>query len=270
MDFGGRISPRGARTGTQINTYQLQDVTLTNPVNGQVLTYLTGGWVNSNTLVSLTLTGNLTSDTVTSSLVDTPSLFVDTLGASTGANIELTAGFYRGGTSVSSTDTTSRTILGKDGGNYLWITRDSGIPCHLHRPGSTGTAIQFYSSGGQCGSIGVTASATSFNTSSDYRLKTNIQPMADSTTRLMQLKPVNFTWIKDPDFGVIDGFLAHEVQTVVPEAIVGEKDAVDESNEPVYQGIDQSKLVPLLVAALQDALREIEGLKSRVSDLENP
>ena len=77
------------------------------------------------------------------------------------------------------------------------------------------------------------------------------------------------TFIVDPD-RTLDGFLAHEVQTVVPEAITGEHNEVDEDGNPVYQQIDQSKIVPLLTAALQEALSEIADLKTRVAALETP
>jgi hypothetical protein len=115
----------------------------------------------------------------------------------------------------------------------------------------------------QVGNISVTTTATAYNTSSDYRLKENVTTVSDGITRLQQLKPSRFNFIADPD-NTVDGFLAHEVQTVVPEAISGEKDAVDDDGNPVYQGIDQSKLVPLLTAALQEAIGEIESLKARL------
>jgi len=119
------------------------------------------------------------------------------------------------------------------------------------------------------GSITVSGgSSTAYNTSSDYRLKENIAPVSDGITRLQQLKPSRFNFIVDPA-KTVDGFIAHEVQAVVPEAITGEKDAVDDDGNPVYQGIDQSNLVPLLTAALQEAIGEIESLKARVAALES-
>jgi hypothetical protein len=86
--------------------------------------------------------------------------------------------------------------------------------------------------------------------------------MSGASERLMDLKPVNFAW--KVDGSRVDGFLAHEAQAVVPEAVTGEKDAVDADGNPKYQGIDQSKLVPLLTAALQEALTEIVSLKGRL------
>jgi hypothetical protein len=129
-------------------------------------------------------------------------------------------------------------------------------------------ALSGNASGAIVGSISTSGSATSFTTSSDYRLKENVVAVTDGITRLQQLKPSRFNFIVDPD-KTVDGFLAHEAQAVVPECITGTKDEVDDDGNPVYQGIDQSKLVPLLTAALQEAIGEIESLKARVAALES-
>lgn len=169
--------------------------------------------------------------------------------------------------------------------------------------------IAFLNPNGTVGTISTNGSSTAYNTSSDYRLKTDAQPMTGASARVQALKPVNFEWIADGTR--VDGFLAHEAQEVVPEAVHGTKDAMrdeqyevtpavyedvvipavldEEGNEleaerteqrlvseavmgtrsvPDYQGIDQSKLVPLLTAALQEALTEIADLKARVTALE--
>jgi hypothetical protein len=110
------------------------------------------------------------------------------------------------------------------------------------------------------GTISTTGTATTYATSSDYRLKENVVTDWDATTRLKQLKPSRFNFISDPD-KTVDGFLAHEVQAIVPEAITGTKDAVDAEGNPDYQGIDQSKLVPLLVKVIQE-------LEARITTLE--
>ena len=102
--------------------------------------------------------------------------------------------------------------------------------------------------------------SVSYNTTSDYRLKENVSYDFDATSRLKQLKPARFNFIADADT-TIDGFLAHEVSSVVPEAITGTKDAVDEDGNPDYQAIDQSKLVPLLVKTIQE-------LEARITTLE--
>jgi hypothetical protein len=130
-----------------------------------------------------------------------------------------------------------------------------------------GTALRFRRAQNVVGSITVSAVATTYNTSSDYRLKENIVPIGGSINRLLQLKPSRFNFIADPN-AVVDGFIAHEAAAVVPESVTGEKDEVDENGNPVMQCIDQSKLVPLLTAALQEALQQIEALTARVTALE--
>lgn len=159
---------------------------------------------------------------------------------------------------------------------------------------TTGGLIYFYytASGSpvSTGNISITGTTTSYNTSSDYRLKENVQPLTGGIDRLKQLKPSHWTWIQNGEYG--EGFVAHETATVVPEAVTGEKDAMREEDYevtpavfddegvqttaavmgtrevPEYQGIDQSKLVPLLTAALQEAVAKIESLEARVAALE--
>jgi hypothetical protein len=126
-------------------------------------------------------------------------------------------------------------------------------------------ALEFYDAYNTnvVGSITFNTTSTQYNTSSDYRLKENVTPLAGAADRLAQIPVHRFNFIVDPD-RTVDGFLAHEVQAIVPEAIHGTKDEVDADGNPVYQGIDQSKLVPLLTAALQEALTEIASLKARL------
>ena len=133
------------------------------------------------------------------------------------------------------------------------------------RVGNTATGgrnvIEFYNGNGNVGNVTTSGSSTAYNTSSDYRLKENVVDLTGATDRLKQLEPKRFNFIVD-DTTTVDGFLAHEVQAVVPEAVTGTKDAVDDDGNPVYQGIDQSKLVPLLVATIQE-------LEARITALEN-
>jgi hypothetical protein len=139
---------------------------------------------------------------------------------------------------------------------------------HLATTGTTANSLAlFYNPNGLVGNISTSGSATIYATSSDYRLKENVVGVTGASERVQQLNPVRFNFIADPD-KTVDGFLAHEVQDVVPEAITGTKDAVDADGNPDYQGIDQSKLVPLLTAALQEALGKIETLEARVAALE--
>jgi len=123
-------------------------------------------------------------------------------------------------------------------------------------------AMEFYNPNGRVGQIIPSGSNTSFTTSSDYRLKENVVTDWDATSRLKQLKPSRFNFKADKDT-TVDGFLAHEVSSIVPEAITGEKDAVDKDGKPEYQGIDQSKLVPLLVKTIQELEARIATLESK-------
>jgi hypothetical protein len=112
------------------------------------------------------------------------------------------------------------------------------------------------------GSITSNGSATAYNTSSDYRLKENVVYDWDATTRLKQLKPARFNFIVDETNTPVDGFLAHEAQVVVPECVTGTKDEVDDNDVAVMQGIDQSKLVPLLVKTIQELEARITALEA--------
>ena len=132
---------------------------------------------------------------------------------------------------------------------------------HVNGSASGTRYFSFVYNGGQIGSItqnGTTA--TAYNTSSDYRLKENIAPMKGALDVVQQLKPVTYNWKVDGSSG--QGFIAHELQAVVPECVTGEKDAVDAEGKPVYQGIDTSFLVATLVAAIQELKAEVDALKA--------
>jgi hypothetical protein len=132
--------------------------------------------------------------------------------------------------------------------------------------GNTSTALEFKHGGSTKGSIGYNDGSTSYNTSSDYRLKENVTYTFDATTRLKQLKPArfNFKVHKDESGNVtqtMDGFLAHEVSNVVPEAVSGAKDAVDSEGEIIPQQLDQAKIIPLLVKTIQELEARIKTLE---------
>ena len=127
-------------------------------------------------------------------------------------------------------------------------------------------AIFANSSSSSVGYILVGSSATDYSTSSDYRLKENVNYDWDATSRLKQLKPARFNFKTEPD-KTIDGLIAHEVSEIVPNAVHGEKDEM-KNGQPFYQGIDHSKLVPLLTKSLQEAMARIETLETKVAKLE--
>jgi hypothetical protein len=122
------------------------------------------------------------------------------------------------------------------------------------------------SSGTNVGTITHNNTNTSYTTSSDYRLKENIVPMTGALDKVLQLKPVNYTWKINGSNS--QGFIAHELQAVVPDCVTGEKDAVDADGNPKYQGIDTSFLVATLTAAIQEQQTIINDLKARVEALE--
>jgi hypothetical protein len=156
--------------------------------------------------------------------------------------------------------------------NLLMNTPNGGVTSIITNTSGTGayTPFIFTTSGGltQVGAIIANSSTTSYTTSSDYRLKENVDYNFTALDRVAQLKPARFNFIADADT-TVDGFLAHEVQDIVPEAISGQKDAVNDEGNPEYQSIDQSKLVPLLTKALQEAITKIETLEEKVNALEN-
>ena len=173
-------------------------------------------------------------------------------------------------------------------GRALFLSRSDNAALFINSNGNTELA-RFSRSGSQKGSITITTTAVSYNETSDYRLKENIVNLDGAITRVKQLQPRRFNFIVQPGT-VVDGFIAHEAQTVVPESVTGTHNEVEvwkESDElpdgvsvgdnklddegntiPVYQGIDKSKLVPLLTAALQEAITKIETLETRVAALE--
>lgn len=147
------------------------------------------------------------------------------------------------------------------------IQKDSGFVLGLNRTTNNGDMVLFNGQGSNRGSIAITSTSVSYNTSSDYRLKENVVELTGAKARLQQLPVKRFNFIADPKT-TVDGFLAHEAQAVVPEAVTGAHNEVDAAGNPVHQGIDQAKLVPLLTAALQEAFAEIAALTARVEALE--
>ena len=141
----------------------------------------------------------------------------------------------------------------------------------LARPtdGSQRSIALFRSSsqGANVGEINVTNTATTYGSTSDYRLKENVIYDWDATTQLKKLKPARFNFIAEPD-ETVDGFLAHEVQSVVPQAVSGTHNEVDDDGNPVHQSMDASKLVPLLVKTIQEQQTVIESLTARIAKLE--
>jgi hypothetical protein len=132
---------------------------------------------------------------------------------------------------------------------------------------STTSPCIFRRNSTQVGSIDTTPTATSYLTSSDYRLKADIQAMTGALAKVAALKPVTYKWKADGSDG--QGFIAHELAEVCPDAVSGEKDAVDSEGNPVYQGIDTSFLVATLTAAIQELKAELDSVKAELATLKN-
>jgi len=141
------------------------------------------------------------------------------------------------------------------GGGVVYLGR-------LDSARDTGDAATFQHTtlGNTVGSISITAVATAYNIASDYRLKQSVQPLAGGLARVNLLKPSTYKWNLDGSAG--EGFLAHELAEVVPLAVSGQKDAVNEDGSIKIQGVDLSKIVPILVAAIQELTAEVNALKN--------
>jgi hypothetical protein len=159
------------------------------------------------------------------------------------------------------------TTTGTDVGRVVSSGVANSYPAFRAETGATTSQqqISFVNPNGIVGTITTSGSATAYNTSSDYRLKNTISPMTGALAKVAALKPVTYKWKIDGSDG--QGFIAHELQSVVPECVIGEKDAVDADGNPVYQGIDTSFLVATLTAAIQEQQAIITQLQADVAAL---
>ena len=143
---------------------------------------------------------------------------------------------------------------------------DGGIGIQANTNGNYGMIFR-NSSGSQVGRIQIDAAATQYVTSSDYRLKTNVAPMLNGLGKILQLKPCTWDWVNGSGAG--QGFIAHELQSIIPEAVSGEKDAVDHDGNIKPQGVDASFVVATTVAAIQQLNDKVEALEARIAALES-
>jgi hypothetical protein len=138
-----------------------------------------------------------------------------------------------------------------------WMATTSGTRFHI--------AFGDGSSFTERGVISTNGSTTTYGTGSDYRLKENVQTMSGALARVAQMRPVTWTWKESQVSG--EGFIAHELQAVVPDAVVGEKDAVDENGKPIYQNVDASFVVATLTAAIQELNAKVEAQAAEIAAL---
>ena len=155
-------------------------------------------------------------------------------------------------------------VAGAGGGPYV-------IVCKNDDTSGGANQIKFLDGGNDiCGTIAsnATNNTTAYGTSSDYRLKENVTDVSNAISTFKTLKPKTYNFISDPDDTPENGFLAHELATVVPNAVIGEKDAVTSDGAIEPQQVDYGKLTPILTAALQEAIAKIETLETKVAALE--
>lgn len=202
------------------------------------------------------------------------------LNAIGGAGLAGVVGTYSNHPVVLYTNSTERARIDSSGNLLVGSTTQVGSGKVGVNFGSSGEGIALISSGtsdrsplvffngnGFVGRVSTSGSNTAYLTSSDHRLKDNVQPMTGALSKVAALKPCTYRWKADGSDG--EGFIAHELAEVVPQCVAGDKDAVDSEGNPIYQGIDTSFLVATLTAALQEAHGLIKDLQSRVQALEN-
>lgn len=197
----------------------------------------------------------------------------------TGTGTYLPMAFYTGGYERGRFDTSGNLLVGTQStlDNSKLIVSQSGdktgIAVSTNSTGGSSailvqaaqnnaTTMTMLTNGGAnvAGVIYCSGSTTSYSTSSDYRLKTNVQPIQNALARIAQLKPCSYTWKSDGAAG--EGFIAHELQAVVPQCVTGKKDEVDACGNPVYQGVDTSFLVATLVKAIQELKSDFDAYKA--------
>jgi hypothetical protein len=173
------------------------------------------------------------------------------------------------GTTTNSDFSTDTRFYAVHSGSFVSGFKSTGgastIPVNIWNTGSSGTInlLRFYDGVGNVrGTVTSDGSVLTYGGTSDYRLKENIAPMVNGLERVLKLKPVTYVWKENSK--VSEGFIAHELQTVVPDAVSGQKDEVDADGKPVYQNIDPRMIVAVLTAAIQEQQAIIESLKSRL------
>ena len=256
-------------TTSQINSAKYSFATPSSGF-GAVFRYI-GGTNNPGLFIS-TIESTNTTQVFSSSSGGTDQLAFGS-GGTERARIDSSGNLLVGTTSTTPASSNVTGAAIRPGGYMSQITGDGGPALGLNRSADNGDVLRFYRGGTLVGSASVTASATAYNTSSDYRLKENIAPMTGALSVVEQLKPCTYNWKSDGSEG--QGFIAHELAEVVPDCVTGAKDAVEtytdeEGNEqtrPVYQGIDTSFLVATLTKAIQEQQTLITQLQADVAAL---
>ena len=195
-------------------------------------------------------------------------------GLALGVNVSNTIQFYTGNSNTMTLNSDGDLLVGKtDSGDIATVgaelsatgfgmfSRTSAVPIFTNRSDS-GDIVQFYRANTKEGSISITSTGVTYNTTSDIRLKQDIESL-QATDKLMTMNPVSFAWKAEPDGPRNMGFIAQEMQEIMPEAV-----SADDSEEKILS-MDYGRITPVLVSALQDAHKKIEELESRIAAMES-
>ena len=268
-----------ARTPTS-HTHSAADITSGTLANARTTATSAN---TANTIVARDASGNFSAGTITASLTGNASTATTLQTARTingvsfngSSNITVTAapnahthsaadittGTLANARTTATSANTANTIVLRDSNRAIYVdVIDATSPGN-----SSGILNVLKTDSTRIGGIlsNSTNTGVVYATSSDYRLKSDLEPLTGAVDRLSTLPVHRFKWIGHPASPKVDGFLAHEAQTIVPESVTGTKDAVDSNGNPIFQGIDQSKLVPLLVAAVQELAARVAALEAK-------
>ena len=279
------IDLSGSTSGT--TTLQATAVAGTTTITLPAATDTLVGKATTDTLTNKTLTGAVMNGTVgattpsTGAFTTLSATGVTTVQAGTAALPAITTtgdtntgiffpaadtiAFAEGGAEAMRIDSSGNLQVGGTsipGSGNVRSSIGAGLVCFTaYQSGTTAfTAFQVVNGNGEIGSITTSATTTSYNTSSDYRLKEAIAPMTGALTKVALLKPCTYKWKVDGANG--EGFIAHELAEVCPNAVTGAKDAVDADGNPKYQGVDTSFLVATLTAAIQELTTRVQALEA--------
>ena len=162
--------------------------------------------------------------------------------------------------------TTSSTVASKNAKVTAYQTSSAPAITSYVNATADSNQISFANPNGEVGTINTNGTTTSYGTSSDYRLKYDVQPMLSGLSTIAALKPSTYKWNADNSYG--EGFIAHELQAVIPQAVNGEKDGVNDDGSIKSQSVDYSKIVVHLVAAIQELKADNDAMKERIATLE--
>jgi len=267
---------------SSFNAIQIRKSDSSNTQNGGIISFAQyddastswtglGGWDNGSERIIYMGGGGWGTQEATEFRVYTGSYDAGTSGAAQRMEVDASGNFAFGSGGYQPGNGNTSSGIGFRAVNtatsvMLSASRTDGNAVRLNYNGvgtSGGSVLNWSYNGGGVGSVAVDSNGTTYNTTSDRRLKENIELITDGKDKIMAMKPSIFNFIEDENKIKMQGFIAQEMKEVVPEAVTGDPDG-DE-----MMSMDYGRITPVIVAALQDALKEIEELKTRINELEN-